>query len=251
MDLISDIIRELLREGKTNKLQTFGYSLEGDQTATSEVDSVKVNFINLNKQCMITRNWEMVYQILGDRLFAHLYKEYTVFLRTRDESLVQVNGTNIFVYLNDRLARGAVEKPAEEDTKTVAKAKNIASHKYNLKNEKDDYTTNINKGFWDDIVNRNRLFYCAHMNRKNAFFQKHILNTKDQSDAEKTSKILEQILGFTRVRKSVKDKVTSLVEFMVRKQRTFDYNYYLTKNCPLLDNWREKKETFKKMAATA
>lgn len=88
MDLISDIIRELLREGKTNKLQTFGYSLEGDQTAASETDSVKVNFINLNKQCMITRNWEMVYQILGDRLFAHLYKEYTVFLRTRDESLV-------------------------------------------------------------------------------------------------------------------------------------------------------------------
>lgn len=31
MDLISDIIKELLREGKTNKLQTFGYSLEGDK----------------------------------------------------------------------------------------------------------------------------------------------------------------------------------------------------------------------------
>jgi len=30
MDLISEIIKELLREGKTNKLQTFGYSLEGD-----------------------------------------------------------------------------------------------------------------------------------------------------------------------------------------------------------------------------
>ena len=28
MDLISDIIKELLKEGKTNKLQTFGYSLE-------------------------------------------------------------------------------------------------------------------------------------------------------------------------------------------------------------------------------
>jgi hypothetical protein len=51
-------------------------------------DSVKVNFINLNKQCMITRNWEMVYMILGDKMFAHLYKEYTVFLKTRDESLV-------------------------------------------------------------------------------------------------------------------------------------------------------------------
>jgi len=47
----------------------------------------------------------MVYMILGDRMFSHLYKEYTVFLKTRDESLVQVNGTNIFVYLNDRLGR--------------------------------------------------------------------------------------------------------------------------------------------------
>lgn len=50
------------------------------------------------------------------------------------------------------------------------KQKNIAAHKYNLKNEKDDFTLNINKGFWEEIVNRNRLFYCAHMNRKNAFF---------------------------------------------------------------------------------
>jgi len=38
-------------------------------------------------------------------MFSHLYKDYTVFLKTRDESLVQVNGTNIFVYLNDRLSR--------------------------------------------------------------------------------------------------------------------------------------------------
>lgn len=56
--------------------------------------------------------------------------------------------------------------------------KHVPSHKYNLKNEKDDYTNNINKSFWDDIVNRNRLFFCTHMNRKNAFFQKHVLNMK-------------------------------------------------------------------------
>ena len=131
MDLISEIIKELLREGKTNKLQTFGYSLEGDgnvrqqqqpdqdiQMQGQHNDSVKVNFINLNKQCMITRNWEIVYLILGDRLFSHLYKEYTVFLKTRDESLVQVNGTNIFVYLNDKLGRhqqqqALADKPAQ------------------------------------------------------------------------------------------------------------------------------------------
>ena len=54
---------------------------------------------------MITRNWETVYKILGDAVFKHLYKEYIIFLRTKDESLVQVSGTNIFVYLNDKLGR--------------------------------------------------------------------------------------------------------------------------------------------------
>jgi hypothetical protein len=70
---------------------------------------------------------------------------------------------------------GRAEHNEEMDRKTkekedAKKKKNIPSHKYNIKNEKDDYTNNIGKGFWDDIVNRNRLFYCAHMNRKNAFF---------------------------------------------------------------------------------
>ena len=86
------------------------------------------------------------------------------------------------MYLNDRLGRhqrpaegkggelesGTEVKKANQDL--VSKVKNIPSHKYNIKNEKDAYTANIGGGFWDDIVNRNRLFYCAHMNRKNAFF---------------------------------------------------------------------------------
>ena len=73
------------------------------QAQTNE--QVKCNFINLNKQCLITRNWESVYKILGDALFKHLYKEYIIFLKTRDDSLVQVSGTNIFVYLNEKLGR--------------------------------------------------------------------------------------------------------------------------------------------------
>jgi len=48
----------------------------------------------------------MVWKILGDKIFRHVYKEYLIFLRTRDESLVQVAGTNIYVYLNDKLAGG-------------------------------------------------------------------------------------------------------------------------------------------------
>ena len=67
--------------------------------------SVKCNYINLNKQCMITKYWERVYLILGDHVFKHMYKEYLIFLKTRDESLVQISGTNIFCYLSEKLGR--------------------------------------------------------------------------------------------------------------------------------------------------
>ena len=110
-----------------------------------------------------------------------------------------------------------------------APKKNVQSHKYNIKNDKDDYTLNINKGFWDDIVNRNRLFYCTHMNRNNAFFQKHILNSKLPDD-EIVAKISKEMIGFSRVRKSVKEKIEQMLFHVVRKQKHFDYNYYLTKN---------------------
>lgn len=51
-----------------------------------------------------------------------------------------------------------------------SKKLNIKSHKFNLKNSTDNYNNNSSKGFWDDIVNRNRLLYCAHMNRKSKMF---------------------------------------------------------------------------------
>lgn len=54
---------------------------------------------------MVTKNWERVYLYLGDHLFMHIYKEYMIFLKTRDESLVQISGTNIFCYLNEKLGR--------------------------------------------------------------------------------------------------------------------------------------------------
>ena len=53
----------------------------------------------------MTKQWERVFKILGERVFSHLYKEYIIFTITRDESLVQVSGTNIFVYLNEKLGK--------------------------------------------------------------------------------------------------------------------------------------------------
>lgn len=44
------------------------------------------------------------------------------------------------------------------------------------------------------------------------------------------------------MRKSVRQKCEQMFDHMVKKQRSLDYNYYLTKNCPLLDNWTERKK---------
>lgn len=55
------------------------------------------------------------------------------------------------------------------------------------------------------------------MNRKNAFFQKHILNTKNETDDKIRDKIMEQVFGFNRVRKSVKAKCESIFEYMLKK----------------------------------
>lgn len=128
----------------------------------------------MNKQCMVTRNWERVYLILGDAVFSHIYKEYMIFLKTRDESLVQISGTNIFCYLSDRLGRlqsAFYDGQAPEETTKTAKPTQPRAHKYNLRNETDSYVEAKKAAtFNDDQVNRNRLFYCSHMNRKTRFF---------------------------------------------------------------------------------
>ena len=68
--------------------------------------------VNLNKSQFVTSDWEKVYHVLGDHLFGHLYKEYIIFLKTLDDSLVQVAGTNIFHYLSEKFGRQALyEQP--------------------------------------------------------------------------------------------------------------------------------------------
>lgn len=94
---------------------------------------------------MITKNWERIYLMLGDAVFWHVYKEYMIFLKTRDESLVQISGTNIFCYLNDRLGKlqtafyDGNAQPAGDDNAGPQKPTNPKSHKYNLRNETDSY----------------------------------------------------------------------------------------------------------------
>ena len=49
------------------------------------------------------------------------------------------------------------------------------------------------------------------MNRKNAFFQKHVLNAK-VPPKQVAHKIFQEMFGFTRIRKTVK---TSILEMLV------------------------------------
>ena len=91
------------------------------------------------------------------------------------------------------------------------------------------------------------------MNRKNAFFRKHVLNTKEEKGKDTTKqvafKIVKDMLGFTRVRKQVKEKLIEMFMHVVRKQRKFDYNYYLSKNCPMPADWKNRKKTLLEEAA--
>lgn len=60
-------------------------------------------------------------------------------------------------------------------------------------------------------------------------------------ETEIVNRIFKEIFGFARIRKNVRDLVTKMLHCVVKKQKQFDYNYYLTKNCPMPDNWKQKK----------
>ena len=109
--------------------------------------------------------------MLGDERFRDFYASYMIFVRTRDDSLIQIAGRNIFVFLNERLGRQPSGKKSEQKAKCF-------HDKYNLKRPDDSYANNKRQYYWDDMLNRNRLFYSAHMNRGNSFFKRHVLPVK-------------------------------------------------------------------------
>lgn len=87
------------------------------------------------------------------------------------------------------------------------------------------------------------------MNRKNAFFRKHALNTKAVSTSELAHKILQEQFGFVRIRRSLQERVLRLIETVIENQKTFDYSYYLQKNAPLPPNWSTRKGELQTLAA--
>ena len=86
------------------------------------------------------------------------------------------------------------------------------------------------------------------MNRKNAFFQKHVLNAKMPAK-QVAHKIVQECLGFSRVRKQVKEALVTMFTKVVLRQKKFDYNYYLSKNCPMTADWKNRKKYLLEEAA--
>ena len=50
------------------------------------------------------------------------------------------------------------------------------------------------------------------------------------------------VLGFSRVRKPVKEALIDMFTKVVVNQKKFDFNYYLSKNCPMPDDWKNRKK---------
>lgn len=194
--------------------------------------------LNLNKGRLVTKKWEQVYLLLGPAVFKYVLKRFIIFEKTADHSLVQLSGTNIWSFFNDR--PGAV-KEAIEVQYTAKQRSDAQSHKYRLKNDGDMYQRNQPKGSFEEMVCRTRLFYCNHMNRGNHFFHKHKIFAKEASADELAAAIYQESFGFMRVRRSLQGALQKILVSTVKNIRSFNFKYYLSKNAPLPENWETRK----------
>ena len=84
------------------------------------------------------------------------------------------------------------------------------------------------------------------------FFKKNDLMRvrQGQTDAEKADQIFKNIFrvkfdtnnqGFNRLRSQTRTYLTSLIQTLLTNIKQFDFNYYLSKSCPLPPEWKTKK----------
>ena len=85
-------------------MQASGYLIDQQEKMNKKIS---VKYLNLNKTEMMTKEWEIVYTGFGDQLFSHLYKKYMIFQKTQDDSFIQISGSNIFEYINDKFGKQA------------------------------------------------------------------------------------------------------------------------------------------------
>ena len=103
VDLLHLIVFELIKAGKGQHLLTNGYEISRSGASDSPVEPRE---INLNKAQLVTKMWERVHGLLGDSLFAHIVKNFLIFTKTRDHSLVQLSGTNVWAFFSERPGPG-------------------------------------------------------------------------------------------------------------------------------------------------
>lgn len=185
------------------------------------------------KQYFFKKEWDLVRTIIGDNLFRHIYAKYLFFERTSEGSLVQFAGTSIFEFLNSKSNRN----PGESEIKTSK------SSKYNIKRKDDHYINNYKDVMWNNMKSRTRIFYCTQINRNNQFFKKHnlLLNKDDKSSIDRAEIVFNDIFRFNRIRKELKNNVINILTHMIEKVKKFNFNFYLSKSCPLPENWKERK----------
>jgi hypothetical protein len=96
---------------------------------------------------------------------------------------------------------------------------------------------------WNNMKSRTRIFYCTQLNRHNSFFKKHyLLENKDgKSTLDRAERLYNQIFKFSRIRKDLKTNLLDILSHMLTKVQDFNFNYYLSKSCPLPENWIQRK----------
>lgn len=52
------------------------------------------------------------------------------------------------------------------------------------------------------------------------------------------------MMGFARVRAGLKAQVYKIIFSVIAKQANFDFNRYLSKNCPMPGDWKDRKAFF-------
>ncbi len=125
-----------------------------------------------------------------------MYEHYLIFQKSKEGSLIQIAGDNIFSYLKKNYARGGDMQKIKSEL-----------DKYNIKGKDDSFKNNTAKSYWDDQIGRTRIFYCTNLNRKNDFFKKHNLKRpfSDKEDLNsRANESMKHIIGFNRIRQDLK-----------------------------------------------
>lgn len=237
-ELINQCLTDLLSSNYSTdrqKLQCQGYQLKKGPNGRFAAPIL----VSTQKQYFFHKEWDIVRTIIGDELFRHLYCKYLFFEKTSEGSLVQFGGTNIFDHLQQNRGNSKFGKGPDDAEKKFSKC-----CKYNIWNENDHYLNNINQPMWNNMKSRTRIFYCTQFNRNNQFFKKHYLvkNTENKAPIDRAEEVYKEIFKVSRIRKELKNNVINIIAFMLTKVKDFNFNYYLSKSCPLPENWKERKQ---------